>query len=264
MCWSDRRSVSELPPLAVDAPGAWHIHGTIRACLGSPSAALAHACPADHPVCRRPARQEAGRAKPVKMQRPAGRTILTGLARSAGLVPWSTADGMIRPLPPIHRTQLAATIIPEPERPSETEDRTHWPRSFRGCGTPAACHRRIGLILCKSITVAEVRVTVAVARVLREFLVDPSEPCYGYELMRLTGFPSGKLYPLLGRLHRAGWLTREREDVDSGQVGRPARFLYRLSHFGAEAARYELAMLSEQLEPTASRRPQLGRFCDEV
>src|SRR5262245_18921061 len=29
-------------------------------------------------------------------QRPAGRTILTGLAWSAGLVPWSTADGMIR------------------------------------------------------------------------------------------------------------------------------------------------------------------------
>jgi hypothetical protein len=47
----------------------------------------AHACPADHPVCRRPARQGAGRAKPVKMQRPAGRTILTGFAWSAGLVP---------------------------------------------------------------------------------------------------------------------------------------------------------------------------------
>jgi hypothetical protein len=30
------------------------------------------------------------------MQRPAGRTILTGLAWSAGLVPWSMADGMIR------------------------------------------------------------------------------------------------------------------------------------------------------------------------
>ena len=58
--------------------------------------ARARTCPADHPVCRRPARQGAGRAKPVKMQRPAGRTILTGLAWSAGLVPWSMADGMIR------------------------------------------------------------------------------------------------------------------------------------------------------------------------
>jgi hypothetical protein len=29
------------------------------------------------------------------MQRPGGRTILTGLASSAGLVPWLMADGMI-------------------------------------------------------------------------------------------------------------------------------------------------------------------------
>ncbi len=38
------------------------------------------------------------------MQRPAGRTILTSLAWSAGLVPWSTADGMIRlhPQPAVH------------------------------------------------------------------------------------------------------------------------------------------------------------------
>jgi hypothetical protein len=61
--------------------------------------APAYACSADHPVCRRPARQGAGRAKPVKMQRPAGRTILTGLAWSAGLAPRSMADGMIRHSP---------------------------------------------------------------------------------------------------------------------------------------------------------------------
>jgi len=64
-----------------------------------PERALAHARPADHPVCRRPARQGAVQPKPVKMQRPAGRTILTGLGWSAGLVPWSTADGMIRLCP---------------------------------------------------------------------------------------------------------------------------------------------------------------------
>jgi len=69
------------------------LHGDL---VGLCSRALAHACAADHPVCRRPARRGAGRARPVKMQRPAGRTILTGLARSAGLVPWSTAYGMIR------------------------------------------------------------------------------------------------------------------------------------------------------------------------
>jgi PadR family transcriptional regulator, regulatory protein PadR len=103
----------------------------------------------------------------------------------------------------------------------------------------------------------EVRMTVAVARVLREFLADPSEPRYGYELMQLTGFPSGKLYPLLARLQRAGWLTRERENADPAQAGRPARWMYRLSASGAESAHHELAVLNEQLEPVAAPRLRL-------
>jgi PadR family transcriptional regulator, regulatory protein PadR len=67
----------------------------------------------------------------------------------------------------------------------------------------------------------EVRMTIAVATVLRIFLNDVSEPRYGYELMRLTGFPSGKLYPILARLQRAGWLIREQEQIDPGAPGRP-------------------------------------------
>jgi PadR family transcriptional regulator len=63
---------------------------------------------------------------------------------------------------------------------------------------------------------SDVRVTVAVARVLREFVADASEPRYGYELMQLTGFPSGKLYPILTRLQQAGWVSREREDAPHG------------------------------------------------
>jgi PadR family transcriptional regulator PadR len=103
----------------------------------------------------------------------------------------------------------------------------------------------------------EVRITVAVARVLREFLADPSEARYGYELMQLTGFPSGKLYPVLSRLERAGWLTKEREDVAPELVGRPPRRLYRLSAHGAASARCELALLSQQLAPLESRRLRL-------
>jgi PadR family transcriptional regulator, regulatory protein PadR len=100
---------------------------------------------------------------------------------------------------------------------------------------------------------AGVRVTVAVARVLREFLTDPAEPRYGYELMQLTQFPSGKLYPILTRLQRAGWLIKEREKIDPAEAGRPVRCLYHLSAQGGESARYELAVLSEQLGPTALR-----------
>jgi PadR family transcriptional regulator PadR len=90
---------------------------------------------------------------------------------------------------------------------------------------------------------------VAVAQVLRAFLDDVSESRYGYDLMRQTGFASGKLYPILARLQKAGWLLREHEDVDASAEGRPPRALYRLSPEGLEAARYELAALADQLRP---------------
>jgi PadR family transcriptional regulator PadR len=86
---------------------------------------------------------------------------------------------------------------------------------------------------------------------------------YGYDLMLATSFPSGKLYPILTKLVRIGWLSREREDTDPAEVGRPSRFYYRLSADGVEAARYELAALSEQLAPPTRGlgflRPERGR-----
>jgi PadR family transcriptional regulator, regulatory protein PadR len=99
------------------------------------------------------------------------------------------------------------------------------------------------------LRMAAVRVTVAVAAVLRVFLEDCERSRYGYELMQVTGFPSGKLYPVLARLERAGWLAKEREPVDPVSAGRPARRLYRISEEGIAAASRELALLSEQLRP---------------
>ena len=104
---------------------------------------------------------------------------------------------------------------------------------------------------------ATVRMTLAVARVLREFLSDPSRSRYGYDLMKCTGFPSGKVYPVLGRLVDAGWLVREREDIDASQAARPARYLYRLTEQGAAAAERELSGLSEQLALPAHQRSPL-------
>lgn len=104
--------------------------------------------------------------------------------------------------------------------------------------------------------------TIAVARVLREFLVDRQDARYGYDLMQATGYPSGKLYPILGRLAQAGWLTREKEDVDPSAAKRPARYTYRLTEHGALAAQRELASIADQLGPrppgnraSRSRRP---------
>jgi PadR family transcriptional regulator, regulatory protein PadR len=105
----------------------------------------------------------------------------------------------------------------------------------------------------------DVRVTLAVARVLSELLESASRPRYGYDLMKATGYPSGKLYPILARLVAAGWLTREREDIDPVQAGRPPRYLYRLTQHGAQASQRELTSISDQIAaPSPSRtRPRI-------
>ncbi len=110
----------------------------------------------------------------------------------------------------------------------------------------------------------KVRITVAVATVLRAFLDDVTEPRYGYDLMRLTGFPSGKLYPILARLEAAGWLDRQRESIDASAEGRPPRTWYRLNERSIAIARHELAVLRQQMTP-ASRpvglpHPQGGQL----
>jgi PadR family transcriptional regulator PadR len=107
----------------------------------------------------------------------------------------------------------------------------------------------------------DVRITVAVAVVLKQFLEDHTQQLYGYDLMRSTGFASGKLYPILLRLERAGWLTRELESGVPADHGRPLRRMYRLTPDGARAARLELAALSQQIGPpvgSARLRPAGG------
>jgi PadR family transcriptional regulator PadR len=99
----------------------------------------------------------------------------------------------------------------------------------------------------------DIRVTVAVATVLRIFLEEVEKPQYGYDLMLRTGFASGKLYPILARLMRAGWLDRKVEDADPSALGSPARTLYTLNGRGVPAARNELAALTARLSP--ARRP---------
>lgn len=90
------------------------------------------------------------------------------------------------------------------------------------------------------------RVTVAVAVVLQAFLADPADERYGYDLMKQCGLGSSKLYPILDRLEKAGWLQREREVIDPTAARRPARVLYRLTAEGQRAAHLELAALNEK------------------
>jgi PadR family transcriptional regulator, regulatory protein PadR len=99
--------------------------------------------------------------------------------------------------------------------------------------------------------------TIALATVLRVFLDDVTQPRYGYELMRLTGYPSGKLYPVLARLEQIGWLTKEIEQIDPSHERRPARRLYRISEAGIQAATSQLTALSTELRPPPQARSPL-------
>lgn len=101
-----------------------------------------------------------------------------------------------------------------------------------------------------------VRLTIAVATVLRVFLDDVHRARYGYELMSVTGFPSGKLYPILARLESAGWLVRERDAASPS--GGPPRVHYRLDPDAVETARDELAALSAQISGRSRDHRRLG------
>jgi DNA-binding PadR family transcriptional regulator len=97
--------------------------------------------------------------------------------------------------------------------------------------------------------VQDLDVTPKMAKVLKIFLEDPSKPRYGFELMQLTGFASGSLYPMLAKFEGAGWLTGEKEDIDSHAEGRPARYTYTITGAAVTAARVQLAELSDLYRP---------------
>ncbi|MGW5218770.1 PadR family transcriptional regulator [Nocardia sp. NPDC004085] len=93
--------------------------------------------------------------------------------------------------------------------------------------------------------------TTSVANVLREFLEDPHEHRYGFDLMQRCGLSSGSLYPILARLEKAGWIVGHFEQIDPVKEGRRPRKYYTLTAEGSRAATRELAALSARLQPPA-------------
>jgi DNA-binding PadR family transcriptional regulator len=90
--------------------------------------------------------------------------------------------------------------------------------------------------------------TLAVATVLSVFLDNPAQVRYGYDLMRDTGFASGKLYPVLARLEAVEWL--ERLPPTESRQG-PPRVPYRLTALGQRRAEEALASIGAALTPRA-------------
>lgn len=75
---------------------------------------------------------------------------------------------------------------------------------------------------------------------------------YGFEVMRVTGLPSGTVYPILRRLEASGLVRSEWEDSGAAHGdGRPARRYYEATAEGRVA-------LSESLERLRSHRRLLA------
>lgn len=231
---------------------------------------------ATYPASTKPAHPRPGRRRPHSSATTAGPAHTTATAKSTA----ATSNHPFRPRggsgsrgngmnyvvgwPPDQDSTGAPPVmlgLPLPCDGAQLSARARRP-SWPEASTESACLPQSGLTYVRLLQVSDLRVTVAVARVLREFLADPADSRYGYDLMRATSFPSGKLYPILARLVRAGWLVREQEVCTPVQEGRPARFYYRLTPDGVAAARQELALLSSQITGSASRfgylRPEGG------
>jgi PadR family transcriptional regulator, regulatory protein PadR len=65
---------------------------------------------------------------------------------------------------------------------------------------------------------------------------------YGFEMIDVTGLPSGTVYPALARLERDGFVRSEWEDaVVARREKRPPRRYYRITAAGARVLGAELA-----------------------
>jgi PadR family transcriptional regulator, regulatory protein PadR len=85
--------------------------------------------------------------------------------------------------------------------------------------------------------------------------------CYGFDIMDVTGLPSGTVYPALRRLERDGVVQSKWEgEALAQEQDRPPRKYYRLTRLGQGALlsavrRYPLL---EQLAPEAKTKSRQG------
>jgi PadR family transcriptional regulator len=73
-----------------------------------------------------------------------------------------------------------------------------------------------------------------------------AERRYGFDIMDVSGLPSGTVYPALRRLERAGLLRSGWEDLDRArEEGRPRRRTYALTPSGRDALAEAEAKLAQ-------------------
>ncbi len=82
---------------------------------------------------------------------------------------------------------------------------------------------------------------------------------YGFDIMDITGLPSGTVYPALRRMEQAGLVRSKWEEEAMAQdEGRPARKYYEVTGLGKEALAEAVKRYRhiERLLPQPSRQPK--------
>src|ERR1700677_1994821 len=89
----------------------------------------------------------------------------------------------------------------------------------------------------------EPRMSAQTLKVLAALMNTSGGELSGIEIGRQANLQSGTLYPILGRLERAGWLESRWETDDPHTLGRPRRRYYHITGIGvarSRAARAEM------------------------
>ena len=84
---------------------------------------------------------------------------------------------------------------------------------------------------------------------------------YGFDVMDITGLPSGTVYPALRRMEEARLVKSAWEsEADAAGEGRPARKYYEITPRGAAALTDALARYRrlERLLPRPAQKPSAG------
>jgi len=79
--------------------------------------------------------------------------------------------------------------------------------------------------------------SIQTRQILQAMLDAPADETYGFALVKVTGLPSGSVYPILRRLENEGLVTSRQEAIDP-EAPRPRfRVFYRLTADGLLVAR---------------------------
>lgn len=79
---------------------------------------------------------------------------------------------------------------------------------------------------------------------------------YGFDIIDITGLPSGTVYPALSRFERDGFVRSSWENERSAHAeGRPARRNYRITAAGVRALNEAVDYYRTLLPLTYARRP---------